>query len=140
MNKWDHLPNRDEVLDKIYDFLRLLSLKEPEEAQKMVNVGSMPKFRDALHYHMSDYSIMVFDDEQYMDLPDDFSINISDPDKLDENDINPRFSGSQMNLQPNETITVNVGFRNEILPVSIQFMIYELDQEYYLNLMKVERD
>lgn len=140
MNYWDHLPNRDEVLDKIYKFLRLLSEKKPDEASKWVNVGSMSKFRDALHYHVSDYSIMVFDDEQYMDLPDDFSIAISDPENLDENDVNPRFSGSQMVLEPNETVTVNIGFRNEILPVSIEFLIYALDGKYFLNLMKVARD
>lgn len=140
MNNWDHLPSRDEVLDKIYNFLRLLSQDKVAEAEKLVNVGSMSKFRDTLHYHLSDYSIMVFDDEQYMKLPDDFSIHISDPDNMDENDVNPRFSGNQMILENNETITVNVGFRNEVLPVSIQFMIYSLEERYLLNLMKVERD
>jgi len=139
MNYWDHAPNRDEVLDKIYEFLRLLSLNEPDEAEKLVRVGSMSKFRDALHYQIADYMIMIYEDTEFMELPDDFSVNISDPTKMDEDYINPRFSGNELVLKSGETIEVNVGFNQEVILVYIQFMIYELEDKYFLNVMKVAR-
>jgi len=139
MNYWDHAPTRDEVLDKIYEFLRLLSLNEPAEAEKRVRVGSMSKFRDALHYHIADYMVMVFEDTEFMGLPDDFSISISDPAEMDENHINPRFSGNLLTLENGETIDVNVGFEKEVIPISIRFMVYQMEDNFYLNLMKVER-
>ena len=40
MNFWENKPNRDEVLDKIYDFLKLLSEKKPDEAEKLVREKS----------------------------------------------------------------------------------------------------
>ena len=140
MNFWENKPNRDEVLDKIYDFLKLLSEKKPDEAEKLVRVGSMAKFRDALHFHLSDYSIMIFEDKEYLELPDDFSIGISNPYQMDENDIEPRFSGNSMVLEDRETIKLRVGLFNEITPINLIFMVNELESRYYLNLRKVERE
>ncbi|MGB0430546.1 MAG: hypothetical protein ACPGLV_08740 [Bacteroidia bacterium] len=140
MNFWENKPNRDEALDKVYEFLKLLSENKPDEAEKLVRVGNMAKFRDALHYHLSDYSIMIFEDKEYMQLPDDFSVGISDPNNMNENDIEPRFSGNTMVLNDRETIKLRVGLFNEITPINITFMIHELDQRFYLNLMKVERE
>ncbi len=140
MNFWEYKPNRDEVLDKIYDFLKLLSEKNPDEAEKLVRVGDMGKFRDALHYHLSDYSIMIFEDTEYMQLPDDFSLGISNPYDMDENEIEPRFSGNSMILENRETIKLRIGLFNEITPINITFMIHELENRFFLNLIKVERE
>lgn len=139
MNYWEHLPDRDEVLEKIYKFLQLLSENDPDEAEKLVNVGSMSKFRDTLHYYLTDYSMLALEDDEMMELPDDLSVAISDPSTLDENDINPEFSGNSMVLQPNETVKLRVGMGNEITPVQLEFMIYKRENQYLLNLMKVNR-
>lgn len=140
MNYWEKAPTRDEVLDKIFDFIKLLSEKKPEEAHKLVRVGNMAKFRDALHYYMADYAIMIFEDKEFMQLPDDFSIGISNPYEMNEEDIEPRFSGNELQLKNMETIVIRLGLFNEITPVVLQFMINLLENRYYLNLMKVERE
>jgi len=140
MNYWNQAPTRDDALDKIFDFLKLLSEKKPEEAERLVRVGNLSKFRDALHYQLADYAVMIFDDTQYMELPDDFSTAISDPYKMDENDIGPVFSGKALELTHGETVRVRVGMFNEITPVVIEFMIYKLENQYFLNLMKVEKE
>ncbi|MBI1185646.1 hypothetical protein GC194_15365 [bacterium] len=140
MNYWKQPPTRDEVLDKIYDFLKLLSQNQPDEAEKLVRVGSMSKFRDALHYHMADYVVMIFEDKEFMELPDDFSTAISNPYDMDENDMAPAFSGNQLECVNKETISLRLGLFNEITPIKIEFMIGQLDNQYFLNLMKVSRE
>ncbi|MCB0739067.1 MAG: hypothetical protein KDC92_16275, partial [Bacteroidetes bacterium] len=85
MNYWNHFPNRDEVLEKIYAFLKNLSENKPEEAEKLVRIGSMPKFRDSLHYYLTDYYLMQTEDSEVYNLPDDFSVAVSNPENLNEN-------------------------------------------------------
>ena len=137
MNFWIDLPNRDEVLEKIFRFLQLLSENLPDDAEKLVNVGNMDKFRDNLHYFLADYSMMILDDQELADLPDDLSTSILDPYLMDENDIQPSFTGNEFILKPNETIDVKIGLRDNITNIKIRFMIYEMEGKYYLNLMRI---
>ena len=140
MNNWTHAPTRDEALDKIFDFIQFLSQNQPDEAEKLVRVGDMAKFRDALHYRMADYAIMIFEDTEFLELPDDFSVGISDPYKMNEEDIEPRFSGNTLELIDRETVRIRLGLFNEITPVVLEFMIQKIADNFYLNLMKVERE
>lgn len=140
MNFWDHLPTRDEALDKIYQFLQLLSQDRPIEAETLVNVGSFQKFRDTLHYYLTDYLLMLVEDSEVFNLPDDMSIAISDPFEMNEDAIYPVFSGNDFTTQPNERISVYLGYENEATTVKVEFMIYALDKKVFLNVMKVNKD
>lgn len=140
MNFWDHLPTRDEALDKIYEFLQLLSQNRPIEAETLVNVGSFQKFRDTVHYYITDYLLMLVEDSEVFNLPDDMSVAISDPHEMNEDGIYPVFSGNDFVTQPNERISVYLGYQNEATTVKVEFMIYVLDKKVFLNVMKVNKD
>lgn len=140
MNFWNHPPNRDEVLDKIYDFMQLLSQNKPDEAAKLVNVRSFQKFRDTLHYQLTDYLLLTIEDKELHALPDDLSVNIVDPYSLDETLVNPQFTGNDMVTAPNERVTVQLAVQDELTPVKLEFLLYSSEGNIYLNLMKVSRD
>ncbi|MBI3142886.1 MAG: hypothetical protein HYZ16_08670 [Bacteroidetes bacterium] len=137
VNYWTTAPTRDEALDKIYTFLQLLSSDSPLEAEKLVRVGSMDKFRDALHRHLAEHITLMYDDTEYMELPDDLSTAIMDPFSMDENEIAPEFSGKQLTMVHRETVKVRVGLLGQLTPVCVHFTIAELDTRFYLNLMNV---
>lgn len=140
MNFWTEKPDRDEVLDRIFDFFKLLSEEKPEEAEKLVNVGSMDKFRDTLHYYLTDYSVMVCDDDELMALPDDLSLAVTDPYQMPEEELSPTFTGNQLKLVANERIEMRIPFMKEITPYWICFQIFEHQGKYLLNLMQVRKE
>lgn len=137
MNYWSYAPSRDEVLDKIYTFLLLLSSDNPLDAEKLVRVGSMDKFRDALHRQLADHVTMIYDDTEYMQLPDDLTTAIADPFAMDENDIAPEFSGNQLTTVHREAIKVRIGLLGQLTPVAVHFTLADIEGRFYLNLMNV---
>ena len=140
MNHWPHLPDRDQVLEKVYNFFKLLSEQKPDEAEKLVRVGNMDKFRDTLHYYLADYALMIYDDETFQKLPDDLSLVIDDPYTQEENELAPNFTGTAFVTVPNERVEIRASMNGEITPIWIQFMIYEMEGKFYLNLMQVRRE
>lgn len=139
-NYWRELPNRDQALDRIYDFLQALSNNDIENAEQMILISSLDDFRKDLHNHMVEFLMMHFEDNEFEDLSSDLSIKIADPYKIDENLISPEFSGKTMVLDKNEKISVRVGYKDIITMVRLNFQISESDEVYFLKFVSVENE
>ncbi len=126
------LPNRDQVLEKIYDFMRALSEKNPDEAEKLVITHSMDEFR----WHL-DQLLRPYWREMANENPDpagDLSLAISDPHFIKEKDSRPEFSNNDFNLSENEKVSIRVAIKGEVIPVYLYFSVQKFDEIFFLKL------
>jgi len=125
-------PNRDRVLEKIYEFMRALSDKDITRASGLVISTSMDEFRFRL-----DMLLRPYWREMANEVPDpewDLSQEISDPHFINEADSRPEFSNSGFDLTENEVISIRVGIKGEVIPVCLNFSISKHDEIYFLRL------
>ncbi|MCX6351116.1 MAG: hypothetical protein NTX03_04550 [Bacteroidetes bacterium] len=135
---WKTLPDRDETLEVIYNFLKELNRAEPDAAQKYVLVGNMAKFREVLHDSLYKLLKMAIEDEQWEQYEGkDLSLEIDNPFEVDEDLILPEFSGSTFVLTRDENISVKVILKGYITSIRLHFNFTEHDELFYLKLMRI---
>ncbi len=125
-------PNRDQVLEKVYDFARALAERNPKEAETLVITTSMDKFRWELDQLLRPYWREMADEEP--DFTRDLSLDISDPHFVKEKDSKPEFSNNDFNLSENESLSMRVAINGEVVPVYLNFSIQKYDEVYFLKL------
>ncbi len=125
-------PNRDEVLEKVYDFLSALAEQKPEEAERMVLTQHFRYFRWQLDMLLRPYwKEMAQEDPE---LTRDLAIEISDPHFMNERDTQPHFSSNDFQLGINERISMRVAIRGEAVPVYVNYKVVLADELYFLRL------
>ena len=126
------VPNRDQALEKIYDFMLALSQGKPANAKKLVITDSLETFRVQLDQLLRPFwkEILAEDPE----LSRDLSLEISDPYFVKEQDSYPQFSRNDFNLIENEQISIRVAINGEVIPVHLNFTIKKYDEIYFLKL------
>lgn len=125
-------PNRDQVLEKVYDFMRALSEEKPEQAERLVITDSMDYFRCQL-----DLLLRPFWKEMTAENPEltrDLSLEISDPHFVKEQDSQPWFSHHDFNLVEGELVSIKVAINGEVIPVYLNFSIKKYDEIFFLKL------
>lgn len=126
------LPNRDQVLEKVYDFMRALSERDVAQASSLVITSSLDEFRWQL-----DQLLRPFWREMANENPDpsgDLSLEISDPHFIKEKDSKPEFSYNNFNLTEDERIAIRVGIKGEVIPVYLNFTVKKHDEIFFLKL------
>lgn len=136
-NYWKELPDRDKVLDKIYEFMKSLSEGNTASAKQYALVSSMEKFCASLDKHLKQYAYFNLEDDELKSLSGDLSIRITDPEKMDEVQTFPEFSGSSMTVEEGEEITLRVGLNGKATGVKLHFTICEADELFFLKFVKV---
>jgi hypothetical protein len=135
---WKELPDRDEVLERVYNFLKKLSRKIPDEAVNIVMVGDMKQFLDSLHTALKATLSHIVDDEEFYDYESkNLSLEIDDPFEMDERHIEPEFSGKAYTLGKGEAMSVKIGLKGNVTPVRVHFELIEHDELYYLRLIGI---
>ncbi len=125
-------PNRDEALEKVYDFLAALAEQRPGEAEQLVLTHHFRYFRWQL-----DLLLRPYWQEMAREAPAltrDLAIEISDPHFLDESDTQPQFSSNGFELSVGERISMRVAIRGEAVPVCVNFRVATADELYFLRL------
>jgi hypothetical protein len=125
-------PNRDEALEKVYDFLAALSEQKPEEAERMVLTQHFRYFRWQLDMLLRPYWKEMAQEEP--ELTRDLAIEISDPHFLNESDTQPHFSSNGFELGINERISMRVAIQGEAVPVYVNYKVAVADELYFLRL------
>lgn len=136
-NYWKTIPNRDEALEKVFEFLKSLSNQDPQEASEYILTNSMEAFQQELHQLLKKHLALTLEDEEFIKLPEDLSVNISDPEDLEEESIEPEFQGKEFTLQKDEHFSLLIGFHGEATPIKITFKLEEMDEVYFLKLVNV---
>jgi hypothetical protein len=135
---WKKLPNRDQALDLVYEFLRALSQKDTKHAEELILVKDMQYFQRALHDSLLQYLEMVIEDDDWTDYEGrNLALEIDDPAKLDEDLTMPEFSGKHFDLIKDETVSVQIGLRETVTPIRLHFALAESDELYYLKLQRI---
>lgn len=125
-------PNRDEALEKVYDFLAALADQKPEDAERLVLTQHFRYFRWQL-----DLLLRPYWQEMAREAPDltrDLAIEISDPHFLNESDTQPFFSSNSFQLSVGERISMCVAICGEAVPVHVNFEVAIADELYFLRL------
>lgn len=138
-NYWKRLPTRDEVLDKIYLFIKAFADGELVRAEKLVLVSDFTKMHKDLQLALRGFAFMHMEDEDYNQLPEDLSAAITSPFDIDEFYLLPTFSGNQFEVQEQEQISVQVPFHGQPTPLKMKFIISENDRLYFLKLTGLEQ-
>jgi hypothetical protein len=135
---WQQLPDRDEALRLVYDFLRSLHLHELKRAGELVLVKDMDYFLEVLHNSLQKYLSMVIEDEDWEKYNGmNLALEIDDPDILKEEDTIPEFSGNQYVLSNNEDVSVQIGLRGQVTPIRVHFAVVCADELYFLKLQRI---
>jgi hypothetical protein len=135
------LPDRDEVLQVIYDFLRAMGKHDTVLASRLVMIKDMPYFVKVLHDSLIQYLDLVIEDDQWEDYEGrNMAFEVDDPAHLDEDLTQPQFSGKKFMLEPNETVSVQIGLKGRVTPIRLHFTLLEADALYYLKLQRITAD
>jgi hypothetical protein len=135
---WKALPNRDEVLEVAYNFLKELSEKHPEKAASIIMVKDMEKFLASLDDSMKQFLSLAIEDVDWDDLSGkDLSMEIDNPYTMDEDLIRPEFSGNQFVLGKNESFSLFLGLKGYITSIRVHFILVEEDELFYLRLHRL---
>lgn len=138
LHYWKTLPDRDEVLELIYAFIRALHDKNPKQAESFVMVNDMAFFQKVLDESLRAYLNMVIEDQEWDDyLERNLAFEVDDPLVLDEVLMQPEFSGRQFVLSPNETISLQIGMREQVTPIRLHFILLETDELYYIKIQRI---
>ena len=135
---WKTIPDRDDALEKIYAFIRALREKNPAKAGETVMIRDMDFFLKTLHDSLMAYLNMVIEDESWDEYQDkNLAFEVDDPSDLDENLMLPEFSGKQFVLSKNETVSMQVGMREQVTTIRLHFILLENDELYYLKIQRI---
>jgi len=138
LHYWKTLPDRDEVLELIYAFIRALHDKNPVQAESFVMVNDMAFFEKVLDDSLRAYLNMVIEDQEWDDyLEKNLAFEVEDPSVLDEVLMQPEFSGKQFVLSPNETISLQIGMREQVTPIRLHFILLEADELYFIKIQRI---
>lgn len=131
---WKKVPNRDEVLEKVYAFMKALAHQNPEEASQCVIVHSMHHFQTELHRMLLSCAGEVLSENDKQSLGPDLSLAITDPELVNEDQSQPDFSSNNFYLREKEVISVKVALKKKVTPVTLNFSINKADEVYFLKL------
>jgi hypothetical protein len=132
------LPDRDEVLHRIYDFLRAMGSHDVDKAARLVMVKDKQHFVRVLHDSLIQYLDLVIEDDQWEDYEGrNMAFEVDDPANLDEDLTQPQFSGTHFVLELNEAVSVQVGLKGRVTPIRLHFALVEADALYYLKLQRI---
>ncbi len=135
---WKTLPDRDEVLERIYAFIRFMHEHELEKAAGMAMIKDVDYFKNVLHDSLMAYLHMVIEDEDWTAYENkDLAFEVDDPAELDEDLMAPEFSGKHFVVDKEEKISVQVGMRGQVTPITLHFSIEENNELYYLKLQRI---
>ena len=137
---WKKLPNRDEVLDRIYSFIRFISNGENEEAEKLVFLKEKDEFYQSLQKNLEDFLEREMEDDDLSLYSADRIKYISDPDQIDENLVMPVFTGNSITVEEGEQVSLFVAFAGEITPVKITFSVFKTEGIYSVKYDSVTTD
>jgi hypothetical protein len=133
---WRQLPNRDEVLDQVYEFLKLISQQKFSEAEKFVLTAPINKVVEVLRTNLENFAVQDLDDETLEIFGNDLVLAISDPSDMDEFYLFPEFSGNSYVVQVNEKLKIKIPVAGFATPIRACFILVENDQLYFLRLEK----
>jgi hypothetical protein len=135
------MPDRDEVLQVIYDFLRAMGKHDTALAGRLIMIKDMPYFVRVLHDSLIQYLDLVIEDEQWEDYEGrNMAFEVDDPAELDEDLTQPQFTGNKFMLEPNENVSIQVGLKGRVTPIRLHFALTEADALYYLKLQRITAD
>lgn len=133
-NHWETLPNRDQVLEKVYDFFDYLSKKETKKASALLLNDDFEEIQKRIHDHLLDFAKMNLEDEEFNELPHNLAMEVNNPYEVDETLLNPEFSGRSFITEANESMTLNLAMRGMITQISVRFRIVPQNGMFYLQL------
>lgn len=131
---WDTLPNRDQVLEKVYDFFDYLSKKQIQKADALIYGEDIDNIQKKLHQKLNAFVQMELEDEEVKALGDNLALEVSNPYEIDEVLMNPEFSGKSFVTEPGETLSLRIALRGSITNVVAQFSIVPHDGQFHLQL------
>jgi hypothetical protein len=135
------LPDRDEVLQVIYDFLRAMGQHDTSKAGRLILIKDMVHFVKVLHDSLIQYLDLVIEDDQWEEYEGrNMAFEVDDPANLDEDLTQPQFSGRKFTLEQNEVISVQIGLKGRVTPIRLHFALLEADALYYLKLQRITAD
>jgi hypothetical protein len=135
---WKTMPNRDMVLEKIYDFVKALSIKEKGHEFREVYIKEIDKLRVLLDDSLKKYLSLSLEDEEWSSFENkDLSYELDNPFEMDEDLVLPEFSGKQYLLVKDETVSIKLSLRGYITSIRLHFMLAEADELFYLRLSKL---
>lgn len=137
MNYWKEQPTRDQVLDKAYEFIKVLAEGKPRKAEKLVLAKNFDKFRSHLQALLASFAETILEEDEFAAIPADFVAGITNPFEADEDLIFPEFTGKQLTVGPGEQLSFKVLFMEEVSNIKIHFSIYEADSLFFLKLDKL---
>jgi len=138
LHYWKSLPDRDQVLDRMYNFLKTLAAGDIAVANSMVLVKDINQFMDALHDSLRKYLNLVIEDEQWEQYADSDLIKIIDnPYDLDEDLTQPEFSGKDYVVGVNEDVSVLLSMKGYVTSIRLHFLMVERDELFFLKLLKI---
>ena len=135
---WKECPDRDEVLTRVYAFIRALKMPDNAKELQSVFVKDVSHLRQSLNDGIRQHLSMSIDDEQWEEFESkDLSFEIDDPATQDEDLISPEFSGTSYTLKKNEDLSVKLSFHTYITPIRLHFQLVESDELYYLRVSRL---
>ena len=138
---WKECPDRDEVLERIYGFIKALHSKSETLELQKVFVKDTEQFRKAINDALKHYLSHSIEDEEWEEYnAKDLSYEIDDPTHIDEDLVLPEFSGTSYTLKKDEDISVKLSLHHYITPIRLHFQLVESDELYYLRVQKLSAD
>lgn len=141
MKFWDKQPDRDEVLDEVYEVIRGLSVNENEadKAEIVAIDENLKPLKAKLRTKIEGFMQQYTEDDETIAWDGNLNI-IDDPEKLDEVHTQPRFSGNKLLCEKGENVSVRIGVKGTVSLVRLHFELKEADELYFLKLYKIDLD
>lgn len=134
---WTCCPDRDEVLDRIADFVNVLAAKKAGHLTDHVVMRSPDLFQQRIAEYIGEYAGFYMEDEELKAIGAPLHQMIDDPEEVDENQSEPSFSGNAMQVQPNEIISIGIAFMGRITNLRFSFKVEKVREVYVLTFHKI---
>ena len=134
---WKEQPNRDQVLERAYDFVEALSNNDLKNAGKLVKLDDPEQLEELLKKHLKDFIFSWLEDDEADNLKDDLLANLYHPADLDEEWVNPEFEGKSFFLGNGEGFSLHLAFYQKPTNLQLHLQVCEEDALYYLKFMNI---
>ena len=138
---WKSAPTRDDFLERIYFFVKLIKKQETKsEFDKLIKVSDIDKLFFSLEYHISRFVTFQLDDEELEDYKKTGFFNILDDLSFENEDLSePEFSGNEINMTINEFFRIHLIVQKQKTPVRLVVRLSFSEAGYYPELIKIEQ-
>lgn len=134
---WKEQPNRDQVLERSYEFVDKVSQYEWEQAAHLVRMDDPVEFKESLESHLNDFVFGWLEDDEANLLHENLFMNLYHPADLQEEWVHPEFQGSTFVMKPGERFSIHLSFFDRPTPLRLTFAVCEEDALFFLKVSDV---